>query len=113
MASVIGKIRNHAVKLTDARVRLVSEVLTGVRVVKYNGWSSSFLARIQGLRTKEMAQIGKAGYLRSASSTIKVRKLLNSDSLISACGIVPLFFGGLRFKEMAQACETGYVRSAS
>ncbi|GAQ87187.1 ATP-binding cassette transporter subfamily C [Klebsormidium nitens] len=71
MASVIGKIRNRAVKLTDARVRLVSEVLTGVRVVKYNGWSGSFLARIQGLRSKEMAQISHAGYLRSATSTIK------------------------------------------
>jgi hypothetical protein len=73
MASVIGKIRNRAVKLTDSRVRLVSEVLTGVRVVKYNGWSLPFLERIQGLRQKEMAHISKAGYLRSANSTIKVR----------------------------------------
>jgi hypothetical protein len=73
MASVIGKIRNRAVKLTDSRVRLVSEVLTGVRVVKYNGWSLPFLERIQGLRQREMAHISKAGYLRSANSTIKVK----------------------------------------
>eukprot|EP00897_Mesotaenium_endlicherianum_P011044 jgi/Mesen1/9969/ME000072S09378 len=71
MAQAVGRIRRTAVKVTDQRVRLVSEVLTGIRVVKYNGWTSSFLARLASLRKAEMGRIIRAAYLRSANSTVK------------------------------------------
>ncbi|KAF2265600.1 hypothetical protein CC78DRAFT_181780 [Lojkania enalia] len=41
-------------KLTDQRVSLTQEILQAVRFVKYFGWETSFLKRIQGIRKKEI-----------------------------------------------------------
>lgn len=57
---------------TDSRVRSLNEILTGVRVVKYNGWTAAFLKRISDLRAIEMHWIRRAAYFRASTSTIKV-----------------------------------------
>ncbi|KAE8844846.1 hypothetical protein PTNB85_03111 [Pyrenophora teres f. teres] len=41
-------------KVTDQRVSLTQEILQGVRFVKYFGWETSFLERIQAIRKKEI-----------------------------------------------------------
>ncbi|CAN9181785.1 unnamed protein product [Alternaria alternata] len=41
-------------KITDQRVSLTQEILQGVRFVKYFGWETSFLERIQTIRQKEI-----------------------------------------------------------
>ncbi|KAF2854807.1 hypothetical protein T440DRAFT_496167 [Plenodomus tracheiphilus IPT5] len=41
-------------KITDQRVSLTQEILQGVRFVKYFGWETSFLERIQNIRKKEI-----------------------------------------------------------
>ena len=72
MAKRVGVIRRTAIQYTDARVRLVAEVLAGVRVVKYNGWTDAFLKRMDVLRTQELMWIRRAAFLRAANSTLKV-----------------------------------------
>ncbi|KAF1914976.1 P-loop containing nucleoside triphosphate hydrolase protein [Ampelomyces quisqualis] len=44
-------------KITDQRVSLTQEILQGVRFVKYFGWETSFLERIQTIRKKEIHAI--------------------------------------------------------
>ncbi|KAH8731418.1 P-loop containing nucleoside triphosphate hydrolase protein [Phaeosphaeriaceae sp. PMI808] len=44
-------------KITDQRVSLTQEILQGVRFVKYFGWESSFLERIQAIRKREIYSI--------------------------------------------------------
>jgi ATP-binding cassette subfamily C (CFTR/MRP) protein 1 len=44
-------------KITDQRVSLTQEILQGVRFVKYFGWETSFLERIQNIRKKEIRAI--------------------------------------------------------
>lgn len=44
-------------KVTDQRVSLTQEILQGVRFVKYFGWETSFLERIQAIRKKEIHAI--------------------------------------------------------
>ncbi|EDU45517.1 multidrug resistance-associated protein 5 [Pyrenophora tritici-repentis Pt-1C-BFP] len=41
-------------KVTDQRVSLTQEILQGVRFVKYFGWETSFLERIQAIRKREI-----------------------------------------------------------
>lgn len=41
-------------KITDQRVSLTQEILQGVRFVKYFGWETSFLERIQEIRKREI-----------------------------------------------------------
>ncbi|CAM6097000.1 unnamed protein product [Calypogeia fissa] len=70
-AQGVGFTRKRSVKLTDARVRIIQEILSGVRVVKYNGWTTAFLARIHELRSAELSWIRKGAYLRASASTMK------------------------------------------
>ena len=67
-----GKLRRKAVKYTDERVDLTSEILNGIRVIKYNGWVAPFLHRIADLRKDEIHKIRKSSFIRSATSTIRV-----------------------------------------
>ena len=73
IAQAIGNIRRKAIVYTDSRVRSVSEVLTGIRVVKCNGWTAAFLKRISDLRAIEMRWIRKASFLRASTATLRVK----------------------------------------
>ncbi|OCK82842.1 hypothetical protein K432DRAFT_402511 [Lepidopterella palustris CBS 459.81] len=44
-------------KITDQRVSLTQEILQAVRFVKYFGWETSFLARIDQIRSKEIRSV--------------------------------------------------------
>ena len=51
-------MRRRAIsKITDQRVSLTQEVLQSVRFVKFFGWESSFLARINQIRKREIKSI--------------------------------------------------------
>ena len=41
-------------KVTDARVKLMNEVLTGIRVIKYYCWEKPFKGKIMDIRNKEL-----------------------------------------------------------
>lgn len=53
-------------KITDQRVSLTQEILQGVRFVKYFGWETSFLERIQNIRKKEISRIQVLLTIRNA-----------------------------------------------
>ncbi|KAJ4344427.1 ATP-binding cassette transporter yor1 [Didymosphaeria variabile] len=44
-------------KITDQRISLTQEILQAVRFVKYFGWETSFLERVDAIRTKEIKGI--------------------------------------------------------
>ncbi len=51
-------VRRQAInKITDQRVTLTQEILQAIRFVKYFGWESSFLERINGIRKQEVRSI--------------------------------------------------------
>lgn len=49
--------RAKVTKLTDQRVSLTQEILQAVRFVKYFGWETSFLRRINAIRKREINSI--------------------------------------------------------
>ena len=53
-------------RVTDARVGLTQEVLQAVRFVKLFGWEQSFLARLDGIRKREISAIQIVLALRNA-----------------------------------------------
>ena len=60
-------VRRKAInKITDQRVSLTQEVLQSVRFVKYFGWESSFLDRINQIRKREVKSIQVLLALRNA-----------------------------------------------
>ncbi|CAK7197677.1 ATP-binding cassette transporter yor1 [Sporothrix eucalyptigena] len=51
------KRRKRINRVTDQRVSLTQEILQSVRFVKYFGWESSFLARLEEYRSTEVSMI--------------------------------------------------------
>ncbi|KAF9466028.1 multidrug resistance-associated ABC transporter [Collybia nuda] len=58
--------RKKGVKITDTRVRLTTEVLQGIRLIKFYAWESFYVDQIGKLRKREIATIRKSAIARSA-----------------------------------------------
>lgn len=70
-------------KITDQRVSLTLEILQAVRFVKFFGWESSFLERINGLRKRE---------IRAVKVLLSIRNAINAVSMS-----LPIFASMLSF----------------
>jgi ATP-binding cassette subfamily C (CFTR/MRP) protein 1 len=60
-------LNQHAkgVKITDKRVRLTTEVLQGIRLIKAYGWEAFYAEAIAKFRKGEIKTIKKASYVVS------------------------------------------------
>ncbi|KAJ3416858.1 hypothetical protein HDV05_008443 [Chytridiales sp. JEL 0842] len=58
-------LRKTTATIADERIKLTSEALTGIRVIKFFTWESSFSSRINGLRECELEKVKTAAYIRS------------------------------------------------
>eukprot|EP00613_Pedinella_sp_CCMP2098_P078228 CAMPEP_0171937264 /NCGR_PEP_ID=MMETSP0993-20121228/34464_1 /TAXON_ID=483369 /ORGANISM="non described non described, Strain CCMP2098" /LENGTH=1150 /DNA_ID=CAMNT_0012578599 /DNA_START=238 /DNA_END=3686 /DNA_ORIENTATION=+ len=70
---VIGlqhKLQKQVMEKSDARVKLVNEVLQGVRVVKYYNWEASFESRLSQARAEEVALIKRLATLNALNSAL-------------------------------------------
>lgn len=57
VAQWMGGMQKRLMKARDERVELNSEVLAGMKVIKFQAWEESFQKRILDLRTKELQQL--------------------------------------------------------
>ncbi|KAL1498301.1 hypothetical protein ABEB36_009120 [Hypothenemus hampei] len=57
-------------KLKDERVKVMNEVLNGIKVLKLYAWEKSFEQHITKIRSKEVATLRKATYLNAISQFI-------------------------------------------
>lgn len=62
------KQRKKGVVITDQRVRLISEVLQGIRLIKFYAWERFYQDRIGDLRQREVVtlkifQLARAGLI--------------------------------------------------
>ena len=56
-------IEMNIMKTVDARVKLMNEILTGIRVIKYYCWEKPFKGKIDDLRNVELKYITQMTYL--------------------------------------------------
>ena len=59
-------VRMQILDKTDARVKLMNEVLTGIRVIKYYCWEKPFKGKIHDLRKMELKYAKKMTWIMSA-----------------------------------------------
>lgn len=57
LVTIMYSQRKKMVVITDQRVRLTTEVLQGVRLVKYYAWENFFAGKIAALRGRELQRI--------------------------------------------------------
>jgi len=60
---IVFKLRMVKMKKTDARVKLMNEILNGIRIIKYYAWESAFVKKILAIRTDELYLVAKMGYI--------------------------------------------------
>ncbi|KAJ3537700.1 hypothetical protein NM688_g6639 [Phlebia brevispora] len=75
--------RKKGVVITDQRVRLTTEVLQGIRLIKYYAWESFYVHQIAALRARELKAVRKLAFARA--------------SLIAVVTIVPVLASVLSF----------------
>ncbi|XP_033471881.1 ATP-binding cassette sub-family C member 4-like isoform X2 [Epinephelus lanceolatus] len=61
---LFGIFRSKAVVLTDNRIRIMNEVVSGIRIIKMYAWEKPFSALVTQVRRTEIGQILKSSYLR-------------------------------------------------
>ena len=57
VAKTLFEIRKKLLVCADGRINILSEVINGMRVIKYYAWESAFCARMREIRDKEVKLI--------------------------------------------------------
>ncbi|MGK3757484.1 MAG: ABC-type multidrug transport system fused ATPase/permease subunit [Bacillariaceae sp.] len=60
--SVVGKMRRKVLKHSDSRVKMMNEILTGIRIIKFYAWERPFGKEVSRVRAKEMDALTKMSY---------------------------------------------------
>jgi ATP-binding cassette subfamily C (CFTR/MRP) protein 1 len=67
---LLNQIRRLKVKVTDTRVKLMNEILSGVRVIKYYAWEIAFQGKITAVREEELYLLKKLAYVVAIGFTL-------------------------------------------
>lgn len=62
--------RRLGLKETDERLKLVQEVMSGIRIIKFMSWEDSFVGRIGDVRNSELALFRRAALIMSLFQTL-------------------------------------------
>ncbi|KAF0684223.1 hypothetical protein As57867_023713, partial [Aphanomyces stellatus] len=74
LAATVGRLRRDIAAIQSRRVKLTDEILHGIRPVKMYGWEPMLHARVEALRTDELALLGR----------FQIRRVLNDAALAMA-----------------------------
>ncbi|XP_044787151.2 ATP-binding cassette sub-family C member 11 isoform X3 [Bubalus bubalis] len=62
--------QNHTSEVSDRRIRMTSEVLTSIKLIKMYAWEKPFTKVIKDLRKKETKLLEKCGFIQSLTTVI-------------------------------------------
>lgn len=68
LAGRIKTLQIKQMKNKDQRVKLMNEILSGIKVLKLYAWEHSFEEQVMGIRTKEIKVLKDAAYLNAGWS---------------------------------------------
>lgn len=70
LATKARKIQIDNMKFKDKRLKIMNEILNGIKILKLYAWEPSFQAQVEGLREEELKVLKKFAYLSSVSTFI-------------------------------------------
>ncbi|XP_039259170.2 ATP-binding cassette sub-family C member 4-like isoform X4 [Styela clava] len=65
-----GKLRSATAVLTDKRIRLTNEVITGIRTIKMHAWEEPFAKLVEDARRTEVMKIIQSSSMKAFNSCI-------------------------------------------
>ncbi|XP_075530342.1 multidrug resistance-associated protein 1-like isoform X3 [Dermacentor variabilis] len=66
VTAYLRKYQFHIMEQKDRRIKLLNEMLAGIKVLKLYAWETAFQKRVQDLRNYEITYLTKQAYLNSA-----------------------------------------------
>ncbi|PVU90165.1 hypothetical protein BB559_004764 [Furculomyces boomerangus] len=92
---LFGKIRLNTVNFRDSRIKLLTDIISGMEVVKLNAWEIPLLKRITNLRKKEYNSLNKATTLKGLNESFFMvsSQLVQLGSFITLWCLVVLGLG--------------------
>ncbi|CAK6438290.1 unnamed protein product [Pipistrellus nathusii] len=67
VAMKMRTLQVEQMKFKDSRIKLMSEILGGIKVLKLYAWEPSFLEQVEGIRHRELRLLRQAAYLHAIS----------------------------------------------
>ena len=87
LVRLVSKCEQKQMKLKDKRLKLMTDILSGIKVLKLYAWEESMRARVAAIRAQEVAQFKNANiYLAVLTSTFNLCPIL--ATVISFAGFV-------------------------
>ncbi|XP_070780875.1 multidrug resistance-associated protein 1-like [Enoplosus armatus] len=86
IAKMRGKLQEVQMKFMDGRIKLMNEILSGVKILKFYAWEEAFLRRVGILRDGELNALKKSQILHSISLAS-----FNSSSFLIAFSVFGVY----------------------
>jgi ATP-binding cassette, subfamily C (CFTR/MRP), member 1 len=67
---VVSKMRREVLKYSDMRVKMMNEILTGIRILKFYAWEKPFGKEVGQIRAKEMEALTRLAYVVAVGFSI-------------------------------------------
>ncbi len=61
--------------ITDARVKLMNEILSGIRVIKFYAWENAFMEKVLTVRQNELIKLKQIAYIIAIFFTLVLQAL--------------------------------------
>lgn len=71
--SKISKMRRKVLKYSDARVKMINEILAGIRIIKFYAWEQPFGKEVNRLRGKELRALTNLAYTSAIGFSLIMR----------------------------------------
>jgi len=68
--SVVSKMRRKVLKHSDLRVKMVNEILNGIRIIKFYAWEKAFGKEVGKLREAEMKALTRLSYVSAVGFSL-------------------------------------------
>lgn len=85
LASLAKRLQTQHMKNKDRRLRLLSEVLSGIRTIKLYAWERCFLLRLEEARNSEMNTLRRAALANAGTTFLWICSPLVVSILTFAC----------------------------
>jgi ABC-type multidrug transport system fused ATPase/permease subunit len=73
--TLLNRLRQRKVKKTDLRVKLMNEILSGIRVIKFYAWERAFQKNILAVRQEELVLLTQMAYVVAVGFTLVLQGL--------------------------------------
>ncbi|XP_076312443.1 ATP-binding cassette sub-family C member 4-like [Tachypleus tridentatus] len=98
MGKLFSELRMKAASITDERIHLMKEIVSGMRVIKMHIWEKHFADLIESSRRKEICKIQSTSILRAVNMSLYFAA---SKIILFICLITYVFMGNKLTAEVA------------